>query len=314
MEKPLVSIIIPVYNVELYVEKCINSIINQTYQNIEIIIINDGSTDNSGNVCHNFESSDARIRFVNQVNKGVSVARNLGLSMAQGEWVYFIDADDYLELNTIELLSNEFESNLDVIQFGLSVILDEKILRSKHPSEYKKVFQKTDLFRSIIMKPLSACLIIVKRSILIHNNIKFNTLLKHNEDSLFVFQILSNCNGLLFYDKAFYNMQLRSNSVTSRPITLSRINNKLIYLQLLIDYYKEKEMVNLITGDIEVSLKNFFMDISNYSFRNKDEKRQLNEDFRLFFIKNKLYLKSFFVRIAFIHIGIILFFLKLKKK
>ncbi|SFT14223.1 Glycosyltransferase involved in cell wall bisynthesis [Zhouia amylolytica] len=101
---PLVSIIIPVYNAELYLERCLNSVINQTYENLEILLINDGSTDNSKNICTSFKKKDNRIRLINQVNGGSSIARNTGLDQAQGEIISFIDSDDHIDLKMITIM------------------------------------------------------------------------------------------------------------------------------------------------------------------------------------------------------------------
>ena len=98
----LVSIIVPVYNTEKYLSKCLDSIVNQTYKNLEIILINDGSTDNSKAICEDFAKKDKRIQVINKENSGVSVSRNKGLSLAKGNYIAFIDADDYAELNYIE--------------------------------------------------------------------------------------------------------------------------------------------------------------------------------------------------------------------
>ena len=98
----LISIIIPVYNVELDLEKCLESIINQTYKNIEIILIDDGSTDNSGKICDIYAEKDCRIELLKQENSGVCSARNLGISKATGEYVTFVDADDWIEEDYIE--------------------------------------------------------------------------------------------------------------------------------------------------------------------------------------------------------------------
>ena len=102
----LVSVVIPVYNVEKYVEKCLDSVINQTYQNLEIIIVNDGSTDNSLSVCQKKKLSDSRIKLINKENGGLSSARNAGIECAQGEFICFIDSDDWIELDYIEVLLN----------------------------------------------------------------------------------------------------------------------------------------------------------------------------------------------------------------
>lgn len=102
MEK--VSVIVPIYNVEDYLEDCLNSIINQTYKNLEIILINDGSKDNSKNICDCYAKKDMRIKVIHQENGGLSIARNEGIKKASGDYLTFIDSDDYIELNMIEKL------------------------------------------------------------------------------------------------------------------------------------------------------------------------------------------------------------------
>ena len=101
---PKVSIIIPIYNVEIHLDKCISSIINQTYQNIEIILINDGSTDGSENICLKYASFDQRIKYFYKQNGGLSSARNFGLNKFSGDYVLFVDSDDSIALNTIKLI------------------------------------------------------------------------------------------------------------------------------------------------------------------------------------------------------------------
>lgn len=97
----LISVIVPVYNVEKYLEKCLTSIIEQTYSNIEIIIINDGATDESGKICADYEKKDGRISVINKTNEGLSAARNDGLGLAKGKYICFVDSDDYLDVDAI---------------------------------------------------------------------------------------------------------------------------------------------------------------------------------------------------------------------
>ena len=99
---PLISVIIPIYNVEEYVEECIQSVLNQTYKNIEVILVDDGSTDGSGEICNTY--SDERITVIHQENKGLAEARNVGIAAANGEYIYFIDSDDYISKTLIENL------------------------------------------------------------------------------------------------------------------------------------------------------------------------------------------------------------------
>jgi len=136
----LVSIIVPVYNVEDYLEQCIDSIVNQTYSKLEIILINDGSCDNSSLICEDFAKKDPRIKYISKINQGVSIARNEGLAVSTGKFVTFIDADDYVEPNYIEKLLNNMSDQIDLVCCSLPI---NSKLRGKtlyHPQDIAKLF------------------------------------------------------------------------------------------------------------------------------------------------------------------------------
>ena len=105
----LISVIVPVYNVEKYLPQCLNSIINQTYKNIEVVLVDDGSTDDSGNICEEYKKNDERIIVVHQKNSGLSAARNVGIEISTGEYITFIDSDDYISPDYIENLYSALE-------------------------------------------------------------------------------------------------------------------------------------------------------------------------------------------------------------
>ena len=114
-KQDLISIVVPIYNVEKYLEKCINSIIIQTYKNIEIILVNDGSTDSSGKICDIYLKKDKRIKVIHKKNGGLSDARNVGIENAKGKYIAFIDSDDFIDSDFIEILYNLIiEYNADV--------------------------------------------------------------------------------------------------------------------------------------------------------------------------------------------------------
>lgn len=114
----MISIIVPVYNVESYLSKCLDSLIHQTYQDIEIICVNDGSVDSSLKILYQYQTKDRRIRIINQKNKGLSGARNTGVSNARGEWIMFIDSDDWLDIGCCERVMEIVDSNMDLCFFS----------------------------------------------------------------------------------------------------------------------------------------------------------------------------------------------------
>jgi glycosyltransferase involved in cell wall biosynthesis len=131
-EQPLISVIVPVYNAEKYLPKCIESIQNQTYRNLEIILVNDGSTDNSLAICYQYSEKDKRIIVITQENKGVSSARNSGLDIATGDYIGFVDSDDYIAPDMYEqLLSACLENDADISECGYYIVSEsDKIISS----------------------------------------------------------------------------------------------------------------------------------------------------------------------------------------
>lgn len=116
LQYPLISIIVPVYNVEEHFEKCLDSILSQSYQNIEVILVNDGSTDKSGQICNSYSERDKRIIVIHQKNEGAAMARCNGYNASSGKYIYFIDGDDYIDLNTIQILyDNLVKSGADIV-------------------------------------------------------------------------------------------------------------------------------------------------------------------------------------------------------
>ena len=125
-----ISVIVPVYNVEKFIKRCLDSIINQTTKDLEIILVNDGSTDNSGKICDEYAKLDNRITVIHKENGGISSARNIGLDVATGEWIAFVDSDDYIEKDMYEVLyKTAIEKNVDICAcFFKYLTVDNKIL------------------------------------------------------------------------------------------------------------------------------------------------------------------------------------------
>lgn len=203
-----ISIIIPVYNAEKYLKRCLDSIKEQTFANWETILIDDGSTDNSGKICDEYSETDNRFTVIHQHNKGASTARNTGIDQAKGDWITFIDADDYVERNYLESLCVNIENEKTLIIQGL------KQVNSKG-EEIKKIdFGNSTLYGNQIQKAFDEKEIfeygytvakLYNRNIIEKHNIRFNEQIFYSEDMLFMLEYILNCDTIKFIGGANYN-------------------------------------------------------------------------------------------------------------
>ncbi|MCM3023157.1 glycosyltransferase [Heyndrickxia ginsengihumi] len=221
MGDSLVSVIIPVFNTELYLEECLNSIINQTYKNIEIIVINDGSTDNSLKLLEEYASKHSNIKVISQRNSGNSVARNKGIEESNGKYIYFLDSDDFLLPQAFENLIEKMEKyDLDLIRFsaepfldGIDININKKLYDFKEYFKNGRVYEKKE-FLSKNLKAFSSspCLFIVKKDILKDNKLQFKPGILH-EDELFTLELFLNINYAMYDTNFYYRRRYRKDSI-----------------------------------------------------------------------------------------------------
>lgn len=218
--KAKISIIIPVYNVEKYLSKCLSSVINQTYKNLEIICVNDGSTDSSLKILEEFATNDNRIKILNKENGGLSRARNCGLSNATGDYCYFVDSDDWIELDTIEkLLSKMLSYNVDCVVHNVRVIAEEKSLEETS-TDFQNWFLFMGKSNNCYKTPLNIRKEIIpvawnklyKMEIIIKYNCRFPDGLI-NEDEAFLWEYFIHCKNYYFLNEQLYNYLKRTNSI-----------------------------------------------------------------------------------------------------
>lgn len=211
----LISVIIPVYNVEQYLDRCINSILNQSYNKLEIILVNDGSTDNSKDICLKYQSIDKRIKVINQSNGGLSKARNAGINYSVGKYICFIDSDDFIHKDMINILYN----NLIKTKSDISVCSFEKVYKEKEDlkvtSNYMEYYNPNfydNLFNDLKVETIIACNKLYKKSL-------FNGLLyrenKFHEDEFIIHHILKKVNKIVYDKNKLYYYFQRENSITN---------------------------------------------------------------------------------------------------
>lgn len=237
----LVSIIVPVYNVENFLEETIASILNQSYKNYEVIFINDGSTDNSADIINSYISSFESVKLINQKNSGLSIARNVGIDASSGEYIYFFDSDDLLEPTALEsCVSLMRKKNLDMLFFEATVLcqVDQKSVKGDFLYERpvtRDVVTGLEFFKRSIREQkyiASACCYIARKEV--YEKLRFlpNTL---HEDNLFTTLALIKGGRRVFSVKeAFFIRRLRPGSIMTKDKTIEHINGYMTcYLELL---------------------------------------------------------------------------------
>lgn len=205
--RELISIIIPVYNAEKYISSCIESVLHQTYNEIEVILIDDGSKDQSASICDDYARKDDRIKVVHKVNGGVSSARNEGIKLAKGKYVCFVDSDDWLEPNGIDLLYSELQrANADLVSASYTFFTKHEKCQK---SNCERVYENKDIVLNIIeiVKNSHGSVWgkIFKKDIINTLELFFHTDMPMGEDSLFVISYLQGCNKISFIKESIYN-------------------------------------------------------------------------------------------------------------
>ncbi len=213
---PKISVIVPVYNCEKFLHECVNSILTQTFSDIEIILINDGSTDRSPAICDEYAKLDKRVIVIHKENRGVSSARNAGIRQSAGKYIGFVDADDYCYPECFKIFIENIEKyNADLI---IAQYCTERKTYSLKKADGKiEILKKADSFSRLFEFNNSLWNKFFCRNIIIKNNICFDETLHHTEDLSFV------CNYLQYIDKAVYvheyvyYYRININSITSSP-------------------------------------------------------------------------------------------------
>ena len=208
-----VSVIVPIYNVENYIDKCIESLVNQTYKNIEIILVDDGSSDNSPALCDEWSKKDGRIIVIHKTNGGVSSARNAGIDNATGDYIQFLDGDDYLNADTIEYSVKTAEENdADIVSFGMQMVSDGKIVNSWTNENGSYVIDAENDYYKLFFEVMcnnflfhSSCAKLMKTSIIKDNNLSFDTRHSFAEDFQFTTAYMSYCKRITLIKECFYN-------------------------------------------------------------------------------------------------------------
>ena len=241
MSTPKISVIIPVYNVEPYLRECLDSVVNQTLRDIEIICVNDGSTDNSGAILAEYKVRDKRIIVIMQENRGLSAARNVGIDAAKGKYIYFIDSDDYIDLDALEVLYNRAEElQVDVLCFDFSRFDDQsrEIIFRLPQREYAEV--RTGCALMAAMRDdgvywVGVWVFFISRKLLKRCNLRFYEGIIY-EDNLFIAQLLLQARRTAHIQKEFYHWRLRPQSILTTPPSATNVVSFAITIYEMLKY------------------------------------------------------------------------------
>ena len=219
-----ISVIIPVYNVEHYLNQCLDSICNQSFKDIEIICVNDGSTDNSLNILKDYAKIDNRIKIISQSNKGLGASRNIGLTKATGKYVYFIDSDDYINLDTLEkLYKNAVSNNSDIVLFKFQSVDDYNNIHKRGTAfkidnifgdiDYTNfTFTYKDVKNNVMNSAFSACLKLYKKEFIDSIDFKFPVGLNFEDVPVHV-KVMLEANRISFVPESLYNYRSNPDSI-----------------------------------------------------------------------------------------------------
>ena len=271
----MISLIIPVYNVELYLSQCLDSILNQTYSDFEVILINDGSKDNSGNICDKYAEVDSRVRVIHQSNYGVSTARNRGIMEARGEWIVFVDSDDFIAPDFLSNFHLE-DNDSDIIIQGVELYHNQEGRYIKQVRVESKILDQENFKQSVennkllhLGYPVAKA---YRKRLMLKNNIRFKTDISFHEDHIFVLEYLRIANVIQLTDSISYKYRVShsNNSLSSQRHSWIMLNKAADQMLLCLDNMSER----FLTRDSD-----YWRSIYTFAFSPKIE--SVNELFRI---------------------------------
>ena len=254
-----ISIVVPIYNAEKYLDKCINSMINQTKKELEFILVNDGSTDSSEKIIKNYK--DKRIKYFKNKNQGIGKTRNFGIEKATGKYLMFLDSDDYLDITACEKLYNKAEKEkLDLVVFDFYRV-EKDGLKEVLIDDFKNASLKNnpELLLTINLGP---CNKLFKREIITDNNSKFIENLKY-EDTTFVCETINNAKTIGKLNEFLHYYVIHNNSETT--VRDERIFDIIKIVDIVRNYFKEKKYMKEVVDKLTISI------LTNYTIQQRNQ-------------------------------------------
>ena len=211
---PVVSIIVPVYNAEKTLKRCVNSIINQSYKDWELLLVDDGSTDESSIICDEYAQQDRRIRVFHKKNGGVSSARNVGLDNAIGEWVTFIDSDDWIEKSMLNILN--IVSNVDLICCYYVAEGWKEWVSDPYKDKIYKDSMMSEFLTECLLKSIYVWGKFLKKELIEKHKMRFDVNLSYSEDTIFIYSYICNIKSVQTFSDAYYHYDKNESRLSKR--------------------------------------------------------------------------------------------------
>ena len=284
--QPLISVIIPAYNIEEYIDRCLESVCNQTYSNLEIIVIDDGSTDKTPLILDNWQKKDARIRVIHKENEGVSKARNKGIESANGDYIGFVDGDDMISPDMLEFLyDNLVKANAQISHCGYQMVFPDR--RDNYHGPGEKIEQDNhrglkDLLEGSIVEPGLWNKLYKKE---LFEGLRLNENIKYNEDLLLNYYLFKKASKSIFVDEMKYFYMVRSNSATG-SINNNKIIDPILVLQEIMKNEQGETLNILIRRYINVLTNFIVMNKKALSKETVEFQKEMKQDLSRIFKDN----------------------------
>jgi glycosyltransferase involved in cell wall biosynthesis len=245
MDKPLISVIVPAYNIAPYICRCLDSLLCQTYGNLEIIVIDDGSNDETGNIIDAYAESDRRIKAIHKDNSGVSETRNVGIEVAVGTYIGFVDGDDTVDQDIFDFLyQNLVRYNADISHCGYRIVREGRENVAIHGT-HKIVVQDRnegiiDLLDATMVEP-GIWNKLYRRDLV--KDVRLDKDIKINEDLLFNIRLFKMAKKSIFIDEPKYNYILRQGSASQSSLTINKIENPLTVMERICELFEDDTLI-----------------------------------------------------------------------
>ena len=293
MTQPLVSVVIPVYNVEKYLDRCVTSVVNQTYKNLEVILVDDGSPDNCPAICDEWAEKDSRIKVIHKKNAGLGMARNTGIENAQGEYIFFFDSDDYVDVEVAGKCLREINKyNADVCIYGRYDLYEDGRLEEKKVVSDKKIFDENEIKNLIIPGMLtydmgfgvSSCAKMFRLDAIKNNGLRFKSESEIiSEDTYFALEFFSKISSAVILEDSFYYYYKRDNSLT-RTWRKDRQAKNNIFLEKCVDLIAKEGLSECVYSHLKARYHSFTLAAIKQVFKSdltaKEKKKEIYSIFK----------------------------------